>query len=253
MRIFDFLSKLAREGETFNFDDAYKITRINKHYLRKILYRLEKRGAIERIEKGKYIIIPLGAEKGKYTLNEFVIGSLLVKPYAISYWSALNHYGLTEQIPTTVFVQTTSWKEKQNIKVFGINYKIVRVKEAKFFGIRKEWIEGTQINITNREKTIVDCLDKPQYCGGIIEVAKALKSGKYDTEKLSEYAKRIGNSGVRRRLGYLAEILGINIKLPDVKTRNYLYLDPTMSKRGRKNAKWRLIINLDKKMIGVLE
>jgi predicted transcriptional regulator of viral defense system len=38
-----------------------------------ILSRLEKKGWIERIEKGKYIIIPLGAEKGKYTLNEFII------------------------------------------------------------------------------------------------------------------------------------------------------------------------------------
>jgi len=253
MRIFDFLSKLARESGTFNIDDAHKITRINKHYLRKILYRLEKKGAIERIERGKYIIIPLHGEKGKYTLNEFVIGSLLVKPYAISYWSALNHYGLTEQIPTTVFVQTISWKKKQEIEVFGIKYRIIRIKETKFFGIRKEWIEGTQINITNKEKTIVDCLDKPQYCGGIIEVAKALKSEKYDMEKLSEYAKRIGNSGVIRRLGYLSEALGIDVKLPEIKTRNYLYLDPTMPKKGRKNAKWRLIINLDKKTIGELE
>ena len=45
------------------------------------------------------MIIPLGAEKGKYTLNEFIIGSLLVTPYSVAYWSALNFYGMTEQIP----------------------------------------------------------------------------------------------------------------------------------------------------------
>jgi predicted transcriptional regulator of viral defense system len=38
-----------------------------------ILSRLEKKGWIERIEKGKYMILPRGAEKGKYTLNEFII------------------------------------------------------------------------------------------------------------------------------------------------------------------------------------
>ncbi|GAJ16306.1 unnamed protein product, partial [marine sediment metagenome] len=54
--------------------------------VQKVLYRLQQRGAIERIEKGKYLIIPLGAEKGKYTLHEFVIGSLLVEPYSIAYW-----------------------------------------------------------------------------------------------------------------------------------------------------------------------
>jgi len=252
MRI-NIVDQLAKYGSVFTFKDAIDILGTNPSVTRVILYKLEKSGWIERIEKGKYIIIPLGAEKGKYTLHEFVIALMLVSPYAIAYWSALNHYGLTEQIPTTVFIQTTSRKKKQKLNIFGVKYQIVRISEKKFFGLKKEWIEETQVYITDREKTIVDCLDKPQYCGGIIEVAKALKRGKYDMEKLSEYAKRIGNSGVIRRLGYLAEILGINIKLPDVKTRNYLYLDPTMSKNGRKNAKWRLIINLDKKTIGELE
>lgn len=195
----------------------------------------------------------MSSEKGKYTLNEFVIGSLLVKPCAVAYWSALNYYGLTEQIPTTVFLQTVSWKEKQKIEVFGVKYKIVRIKEDKYFGIKKEWIEGAEINITDKEKTIIDCLDKPQNCGGLIEVAKALREGKLDKEKLSEYAYQIKNSGVIRRLGYLCDILNVEIGIHPVKTKNYLYFDPTMPKKGRKNAKWRLIINLDEKSLRFLE
>ncbi len=253
MRISNFLSKLAKQGETFTIGDAYKITHISKPYLRKLLHRIEKRGAIERVERGKYIIIPLYGEKGKYTLNEFVIGSLLVEPCAIAYWSALNHYGFTEQIPATVFVQTISWKEKQEIEVFGVKYRIIRIKEGKFFGIKKEWIEETQVNITDREKTILDCLDKPQYCGGIVEVAKALRNKRLDRKRLSKYAYQIKNSGVIRRLGYLCNFLGIKIDISPVKTKNYLYLDPTMPKKGRKNAKWRLIINLDEKILGKLE
>jgi predicted transcriptional regulator of viral defense system len=219
-----------------------------------ILSRLEKKGWIERIEKGKYIIIPLGAEKGKYTLNEFVIGSLLVSPYCIAYWSALNFYGLTEQFPNTVFLQTTSRKKKQATEVFGVRYRIALVKEEKFFGIRKEWIENTQINITDKEKTILDCLDKPQYCGGVVEVAKALKyGGELDKKKLLEYAQKIGNSGVIRRLGYLCDLFAIDIGIPEIKTRNYLLLDPTMPHKGPKNAKWRLIINFDEKIMEYLE
>jgi predicted transcriptional regulator of viral defense system len=214
---------------------------------------LQQRGAIERIEKGKYLIIPLGAEKGKYTLHEFVIGSLLVEPYSIAYWSALNYYGLTEQIPTTVFIQTISRRFNYNPEVFGVQYKITKVKKEKVFGIRKEWIEETQINITDKEKTIIDCLDKPQYAGGIIEVAKALKNSKFDRKKLQSYAQCIGNSGVIRRLGYLCELLNLKIKLPKLNTRNYLFLDPTMPDKGPKSAKWRLIVNLDDKILGELE
>ena len=253
MRI-SILEELAKKGDTFSIENVLSTTNIQKEVLWVILSRLEKKGWIERIEKGKYMIIPLGAEKGKYTLNEFVIGSLLVNPYSVAYWSALNFYGLTEQFPNTVFLQTTSRKKKQATEVFGVRYRIVRVKEEKFFGIRKEWIENTQVHITDKEKTILDCLDKPQYCGGVVEVAKALKYGsELDKKKLVEYAQKLKNSGVIRRLGYLCDLFAIDIGIPKIKTRNYLLLDPTMSHKGQKNAKWRLIMNLDEKLMGDLE
>jgi predicted transcriptional regulator of viral defense system len=68
-----------------------------------------------------------------------------------------------------------------------------------------------------------------------------------------EYAKKLENSRVIRRLGYLCEFLAIDIDIPEIKTRNYLLLDPPMPHKGPKNAKWRLIINLDDKIMGDLE
>ena len=252
MRI-DILDKLAEKGDVFTINDIVDEFDIQRNVLWVMLSRLEKRGWIKRIERGKYVIIPLGREKNKYTVNEFLIGSLLVDPYAIAYWSALNHHGLTEQIPNTVFIETTSRKDIQEKRIMGVRYKIVRVKEHKFFGIGKTWIDYDQISITDKEKTIVDCLDKPQYCGGIVEVAKAIKSGEYDKSKLAEYSEKINNTGVIRRLGYLCDYLGVDINLPDINTRNYLYLDPTMTHKGPKNSKWMLTVNLDEKILGDLE
>ena len=252
MRI-EFLDTISRQGSAFTFEDALRASSARRETLWTILSRLEKKGWIERIGKGKYMIIPLGAEKGKYTLHEFVIGSMLAQPYCISYWSALHHHGLTEQIPNMVFIQTTSRKKVQKQKIFGVEYRIIRIKEEKIFGVERNWVEDTQINITDREKTLIDCLDKPQYCGGVVEVAKALNNEKPDVERLHLYAGKIGNSAVMRRLGYLSETMGIDLQLPKIETRNYVYLDPTMPKRGKKNARWRLIINLDEKMLGELE
>jgi len=53
----------------FSIENVSSTANIQKEVLWVILSRLEKKGWIERIEKGKYMIIPLGAEKGKYTLN----------------------------------------------------------------------------------------------------------------------------------------------------------------------------------------
>jgi len=244
MRNIDILKQLASKQNIFTSQDVKKISDLDSDILKKILFRLEKKGWIERIEKGKYMIIPLEAEKGKYTLNEFVIGSMLIQPYCIAYWSALNYYGMTEQIPTTVFIQTTSRKKKQILEIFGVKYKIIRIKQNKFFGQKKEWFENVQVNITDREKTIIDCLDKPQYCGGIIEVFKALNESELDYKQLLKYAKKTNNTGVMRRLGYLADLLSLDINVPKIKTRNYLYLDPTMPHKGPKISKWRLINNL---------
>lgn len=252
MRI-NVLDEIAKKYKTFTFEEFVKTANVSTEVAWVLLHRFEKKGWIERIAKGRYMIIPLGAEKGKYTLHEFIIGSTLIDPYCIGYWSALHHYGLTEQIPTTVFIQTTARKKQQEMEIFGVKYKIVCIKSAKFFGVRKEWLEETQINISDREKTIIDCLDKPQYCGGVVEVAKALKNEQLASDKLAKYAKKIGNSGVLRRLGYLCNYLNKKIKLPKIKTRNYLLLDPTMPRHGRKNAHWRLIINLDSKILSQLE
>jgi len=249
----EILKSMAKAGQVFSFDQIYKKTQIKKEVLRVILFRLEDGGFIERIEKGKYLIIPLGSEKGKYTLHEFVIGSYLIEPSAISYWSALHYYGMTEQIPRTVFLQTPTRKKKSRLNIFGLDYQIVRIKKEKFYGLRKEWIEEVPVSITDKEKTIIDCLDKPQYSGGIIEVTKALKTGLLDQRRLNEYALKIDNLSVVRRLGYLCDRIGLQLTLPPIKSKKYLLLDPTMPSMGIVNPKWRLVINLDTTFLDDLE
>lgn len=250
----EMLSRLAHNGKTiFTFKDAMEVSNYSPEMLRLTLHNLKKSKWVDRIEKGKYIIIPLEAgPEGLYTEHEFVIASFLIDPYAISYWSALNFYGFTEQIPRTVYVSTTRKKRKREKEVFGITYKFIVLKETKFFGIQKIWVENKQINITNREKTIVDCLDHPEYCGGILEAAKGLWEGKenLDPEKISHYAERMSNATIFKRLGFLSELLEIPWKKAYLKkwkeriSKGYSLLDPTMPKKGKYDSKWKLRINI---------
>ena len=242
----ELLHKLRRLGPVFTFNDAVKISGYNRDYLKLVLHMLEKDGWIDRIEKGKYIILPLEAEKGKYTLHEFVIGSMLVEPSAIAYWSALHHHGLTEQIPNTIFIQTTSRKKRREITVFRMRYRIVRVVERKFFGLEPLWIEGLKVYVTDREKTIIDCLDKPKYCGGVIEVYKALRYEDADVKRISKYLEKFGSSAVAKRLAYLAELVGLDVKIPvHLVKKGIVLLDPTMPKKGRVDNRFKLLINVE--------
>ncbi|MFW6305073.1 MAG: type IV toxin-antitoxin system AbiEi family antitoxin domain-containing protein [Candidatus Saliniplasma sp.] len=249
MRKSKLVERLSGLEQIFTIDDVRSNTDMSDEALKKFLYRLNKEGWIEQIERGKYMQLPIGVKKGEYTVNEFIIGSMLVDPHCIAYWSALHHYGFTEQIPSTVFVQTTSRKKYRRIEVFEINYRIVRLIPKKFFGITKERFENKIVNITDKEKTIVDCLDKPKHCGGLIEVVKGLVEEDYDPVRLVEYAEKIGNTGVIRRLGFLRDHYDLEIEVPrlDKSIRNYLLLDPTMPDSGEKNSEWGLTVNLDER------
>lgn len=249
MRKSKLAERLSGLEEVFTIDEIRANTEMSDEALKKFLYRLKEEGWIEQIERGKYMQLPLGAKKGEYTVNEFVIGSMLATPHCIAYWSALHHYGFTEQIHSTVFLQTTSRKKYRRVEVFGIDYRIVQLIPKKFFGIVKERFEGKTVNITDKEKTIVDCLDKPQHCGGLIEVVKGLVEEDYDPVRLVDHAEKIGNTGVVRRLGFLSDHYGLDINVPHLEKsiRNYLLLDPTMPDRGEKNSKWRLTINLEER------
>lgn len=239
------IDDIAREKQVFTIEDAQRIFGTKKASVRVALSRLERSGWIERIERGKYMVIPLGARKGGYTMNEFVLGQALAPSGAVAYWSALNFHGLTEQIPTTVFVQTTKRKKSSSVVLFGVTYHFITVKKSRFFGTDRVWIGEEQVTMTDPEKTVVDCLDMPQHCGGVIEAAKGIKTGKLDTEKLREYALRLGSSAVVRRLGFLCERFGVSIDLPRTDQRSYAYLDPTLTKEGACSPKWRLKVNLD--------
>lgn len=244
------LSKLSEEGrEIFTAKDASKVLHNSYTESRKIISNLKAKKWIERIEAGKYLIIPLSAGvKPKYTEHEFVIGSKLTEPYYIAYWSALNYYHLTEQIPFSVFIATT--KRKSNRKILDVNYLFVTLSKKKFFGFATVNIAGKNINISDKEKTIADCLDHPEYCGDITEVAKALKAEGLSFRKIADYGINMGNATILKRLGYLSEML--NIKLDDELkkkmlkniSKGYSVLDTSIkSRKGKYNERWKLLIN----------
>jgi len=69
--------------------------------------RLQSKGWIRRIRRGRFAVVPLSSgEDRSPQLHEFVVAMDLVSPAVIAYWSVLNHHGMTEQLPRTVFVAT---------------------------------------------------------------------------------------------------------------------------------------------------
>lgn len=246
------LSSLAEQGQNiFTLRDIMREADASYGYAKVIADRLRKKGWLIQISRGKYLIVPLEAGKrSEYTEHEFVIASHLVTPYYVGYWSALNYHGLTEQIPITVYVATT--KRRKERKILDTRYQFITLIKRKFFGYNEEAIAHTQVNISDMEKTLCDCLDHPEYCGGISEASKALWNGKkrISWQKVVDYGVRMGNSAILRRLGFLLELLGVSLpsqvenKLTENLKKGYVKLDPLEPREGRYSTEWGLVVNV---------
>ncbi|MCL1977760.1 MAG: hypothetical protein FWG55_06660 [Candidatus Bathyarchaeota archaeon] len=242
------LSSLSYAGKTiFTTKDLKEFTDKPKN----LLDWLVRKKWIQKIKKGTYLIAPLEAgTKGaaNYTVHSFILASVLVEPYYIAYASALNYHGLTDQTPSATYVATT--KPRNSKTILNTKIKFVTIPPHKIFGTEETEIENRKINISSKEKTIIDCLDHPEHCGGIEEVAKALYFAKNDLDptKLVSYAQKIGNKTVLKRLGYLTEKLGMEKVLKTLSTlplsAGYSLLDCSMKKRGPIVEKWKLVINV---------
>ena len=238
----------AEKKEIFDIKDAEVASGERGLRLRKLLYRLTKSKWIKRIERGKYLILPL--ESGlhaKYGADPYSLARKLVSPYYIGFLSALNYYGITEQINRTTFIATTKIKHPLSFQVQ--EYRFVKLPEKRFFGITEEWAGQFKFNISNREKTVIDCLFLPKYSGGLTEVVKAFR-GSLDFEKLYNYALEMDDLATLKRLGYLLDVLKVKTlivkKLLSKVRGGFCLLDTGGPKTGPKNRKWKIIENISK-------
>jgi len=247
------LINLRAQGKlVFSFKEAQRILGDSPKRVGQLIYALVKKHWLERLEKGKYLILPFEAgEERAYTTHEFVIAANLTSPYYIGFRSALNFYGLTEQVSKTVYVATL--RQKKELKVGGAVFRFVKVPEKKYFGVTQVTLQEEKVNISDLEKTIIDCLDHPEYAGGLTEVAKAIWFGREDLDlsKLVAYTDRFDEKALAQRLGFLLEFLEVadeNIlkRLAQLTGKAYVKLDLMGGEEGKYLAKWRLKVNLPK-------
>ena len=250
------LTRLAGAGhQIISVDDIETTLEVPPNTAREIASRLTEKGWLDRLFPGRYLIIPLAAgEEGMYTTHEYLIAAHVAEPMYIGYYSALSHHGLTEQVPRTVYVVTPTRAKSREIH--GVSYRVTTVTGRKFFGFVPISIEGTTIQVSDLEKTLVDCADHPEFCGGLRELATAMRTAnergcEWDT--VSEYLERLDNGAATKRIVYLADQLGIDLpareELVASFTSGYSPLDPTRPDTGSTDSTYRLRINVEPAML----
>ena len=223
-----------------------------------VIEALRRKGWLERAAWGEYLVIP--PEQGPDVLgdsNLLARASLIANPYYIGYGTAAAHYGLTTQHRKIIYLVTPTRLRPRDAGESRI--QIVNPAQNKFFGFGSVDVLGFKVMISDREKTAVDCIDRPDLAGGVGEAATILAtaSRRFDWSKVLAYLERISEGALVRRFGWLADHVQADIPpnirdgLMNLKGRtSTVTLGPSRAKKVSDvigyDKTWRIFVNVPK-------
>ena len=237
----------------FRLKEVQKILRVDEVSSRSFVRKLVNRGVVTRLKPGLFILVPFElGKKADYIGNPLVVAREIMsgKDYFLSHATAMEIHGGITQPQLIVYV--TTLKSRRSITTMGIEFRFIHNQKKYFFGIDDHWAtKQEKVKVSDLERTIIDGLKQPEYCGGLTEVAKGLWMRHQDinVNRLISYAIKIDVGAVIRRLGFLLELYKIGSSedweiLRSQLTETYVQLDPLLLSEGKYLRKWRLQCNV---------
>lgn len=240
---------LRRSKGTVTVEEASSILGMSRLDTAKLMARWAQQGWLTRVRRGLYVPVPLEARTPDAALEDpWVIAARVFEPCYIGGWSAAEYWGLTEQIFRTIVLITTRTVNDRRPKIQSTEFWIRKIAKPRFFGTKIVWRGRIQVQVSDPTKTVVDLIDDPAIAGGarmLDNIFRAyISSPEKDIERLLEYADRMKNGAIFKRLGYLLERSGVNdpsilSAIRESITRGNAKLDPTLPSE-RLVTRWRL-------------
>lgn len=195
---------------TASVSQVAEILGISSTEAAKILSRWCEKGWVSRVKRGLYMPVPLEASSVDVPLEDtWMIAEKLYAPCYIGGWSAAEHWDLTEQIFRTTIVMTRQVPRDRNPIIKGSRYLICTVSDKKMFGLKSVWRGQVKVSVSDPTRTMLDMLAYPHLGGGIRSVQDMLlnylRSDVKNLDLLVDYADRLENGAVFKRLGFLLE------------------------------------------------
>jgi len=213
----------------------------------KLLARWAEQGWLKRIGPGIYLPVPIDALESERVLSDpWLLVPALFDPGFISGWIAAEYWDLTEQIFRDIVVKTCRPLRTREQEVHGVSFVLRHIKEEDHFGTKTVWRSKTRVQVADIHRCVVDMFDEPFLGGGIQHVAECFRAyvqhERADYETLIQYADKLGNGAIHKRLGLLAELQSID-ELTEAcgerLTTGYAKLDPKLA-CPRIVTRWRL-------------
>lgn len=227
---------------------VFRIEDVNQYYdnihsARSAVGRMIQDGLVEKIRNNMYTCI--NGETGAPVSNRFQIASCITPTSYVSHHTAMEYYGVTDQVFYDVYVSSETFFRNFEFDGYIFNY----VKSTGRDGVISPEYSGG-IVITNMERTIVDSIKDMDKISGIEEVIQNISCVHHLQEKrLLTYLNMYHNQFLYQKSGFLLQGLSNQLDLTDdffkeckskiKKSKRYLTSD---IKSGTYNTEWKLVI-----------
>lgn len=240
--------------------------------LHKVVSGLAAKGRLQRIERGKYLVLPRAATRSWHEHPFVIAAGIAPSPSYITGWAALAHYDLTTQIPRVVHVALRE-QRKQPVNFQGTLYQFVFQDVQKFYGYDEvdmpalNGAANVSVNVASPVKALLDALDNERLAGGIGEIIAAVhryvlgEAGEHHWDRVAQQLQRYPSRAAVARLGYILETLSNDSASSKAKTMlgelrplvrhsgDYPPLSTTLPTNGsRPDSAWHLRVNVPEEL-----
>lgn len=247
------LATVAGRRRFISPEDAAADLGVDRHVAARKLAHWAEKGWLRRVRRGLYIPVPVEAERPEaWSADPMVVASKVWSPCYFTGWTAAGHWSLTEQVFRTTVLKTAQRVRESTVRLLDHDYLLSHIAEGELdWGIASVWHEEARLNIADPARTVVDILDAPRLAGGVRHVAEILSAylDDHESQRLVDYADRLDNRAVFKRLGYLIELLGrdepgLIAACRDRLSAGVALLDPDASSQGPRVPRWSLRANV---------
>ncbi|MGP8077879.1 MAG: type IV toxin-antitoxin system AbiEi family antitoxin domain-containing protein [Thermoplasmata archaeon] len=249
------LSLEAEGKEELSLDDVESRAGIRRGFARKLAHGLVRKGWIQRVGRGRYLLNPSrhGPDAVPDT-DPLRLGSHIVRPYYFGYASAAQLWGFLLQAGPVYYIATPT---RTSVRLaHPAQFRFVRVPLARFFGTREILRRGVKVRLSDPERTVIDCVDRPDLSGGLGGAVQVIARAKPRIvwPRLSGHLERMKNRSLSLRVGFLVEHVLPSLPPPRTWTDRWrarpnepwVPLGPprTYGRRGTHDPRWHIIQNV---------
>ncbi len=227
----------------------------NPHTLRNMLTHHLQQGHIVRIRRGLFAAIPYGADPDTYPINPFLIASSLADDAVIAYHSALVFHGIAYS-SSYRFIYLTHSKPRY-LTFRGESYQAslfptaLIAKGQTHCYVNREDVQGIDVQVVSKERTLVDVMDRPLLAGGWEEIWRSLDMlTRLKMSHVVDYALMLGTATTIAKVGYYLEQRKTELSI-DEKYLTILqmrrpssphYMDSVVKENCKLMKRWNLLV-----------